>query len=300
MKLWRRLKSDNQYIKGLLAISNTSKMLKPDGDFTVADDLEERFERFGNRTAIEFEGDTVTYSELDARANKFANWAISAGLEQGDCVALFMENDPDYVAFWIGMLKAGLTCALINTNLVGEGLAHCLDIVNANVVVTTHERVQSLSDVRELTKGRLQIWSLKGGGHGALNMDSILGDISDKRPDPSVRQNVKSADTALYIYTSGTTGLPKAAKITHIRTIGFMRTFVPPCKIDENDRIYLTLPLYHATGGVCGVGSALQTGATILLRKRFSASSFWKDAKETECNHVRLYWRIWPISDESS
>ena len=126
MDIWRRLKSDYVYIKGLLAISATSKMLKADGDLLVSDDLEEKFDQWPERVAFHFEGKDTTYAELESRANRFANWALCAGLEKGDCVALYMGNQPDYVAFWIGMLKVGMTCAMINNNLTGKGLAHCL------------------------------------------------------------------------------------------------------------------------------------------------------------------------------
>ena len=281
MDIWRRLKSDYVYIKGLLAISATSKMLKADGDLLVSDDLEEKFDQWPERVAFHFEGKDTTYAELESRANRFANWALCAGLEKGDCVALYMGNQPDYVAFWIGMLKVGMTCAMINNNLTGKGLAHCLDIVDAQTIVTTADLLENVATAKPHASKRLQIWSLGGAvGDGALDMNALMGSVSDKRPERKYREGIKSGDIALYIYTSGTTGLPKAAKITHIRTIGFMRTFVPACNITKEDRIYLTLPLYHATGGICGVGSALQTGAAIILKDKFSASSFWSDAKK--------------------
>ena len=281
MALIKRFKSDLVYVKGLLAISETSKMLKPDGDFLVADDLESCFDKWPDNIAIHFEGDELSYAELEKRANRFAHWALAAGVMKGDSVALYMENQPDYIAFWIGMSKIGATCALINSNLHGKGLAHCLEIVDARIVVTTTDKIEELARAKPLLKGRVQIWSLEGAKAGALDLEAMLATCSDARPDRKHRDGLKSGDTALYIYTSGTTGLPKAAKITHIRAIGFMRTFIPACEVTDQDRIYLTLPLYHATGGLCGVGCALQTGATIILRRRFSATSFWTEAKKT-------------------
>ena len=59
-----------------------------------------------------------------------------------------------------------------------------------------------------------------------------------------------------------------------------MRSFIGPCKTTSRDRVYITLPLYHGTGGLCGVGQALMTGACIILRKKFSASQFWDDAAD--------------------
>jgi fatty-acyl-CoA synthase len=100
-----------------------------------------------------------------------------------------------------------------------------------------------------------------------------------------LRAGVKGAEVALYIYTSGTTGLPKAAKITNVRARGLMRVFVDATDAHRSDRILLTLPLYHATGGMCGVGTALNAGACIILRRRFSASHFWQEAID---NHATM------------
>jgi len=86
-----------------------------------------------------------------------------------------------------------------------------------------------------------------------------------------------AADTALLIYTSGTTGLPKAARINHMRAQLYMRGFAGATGANPSDRIYVTLPLYHATGGLCAPGAALLNGASIILRGTFSASHFWDE-----------------------
>lgn len=57
-----------------------------------------------------------------------------------------------------------------------------------------------------------------------------------------------------------------------------MRVFKDATEAHANDRILLTLPLYHATGGMCGVGTALNAGACVVLRRKFSASHFWQEA----------------------
>ncbi len=53
--------------------------------------------------------------------------------------------------------------------------------------------------------------------------------------------------------------------------------------MNKNDIIYVTLPIYHSNGAIIGVGSGLINGCTIVLRKKFSASNFWKECKENKC-----------------
>lgn len=57
------------------------------------------------------------------------------GLKKGDCVALFMENKPEYIGIWLGLSKLGIITALVNTNLKNEALLHSINIANAACVI---------------------------------------------------------------------------------------------------------------------------------------------------------------------
>ena len=282
MRFLQRIKSDFTYVKGLSKLNKRLADVEPEADVLIPDDFEKTVDAHPDNLAVWFEGEETRYSELEARANKFANWALNAGFKSGDCIALFMENCPDYIAFWVGMTKIGVRCALINNQLTGKGLAHCIKIVDAHCVVMNSEQASLLDSAREHLPENTQVWTVGAPVEGALDLETVLTTTSDARPDRSLRADQRAKDIALYIYTSGTTGLPKAAKMTHVRVITMMRTFVPPCDVQPTDRIYITLPLYHGTGGICGVGCALETGAAIILRKKFSASAYWKEAKDTK------------------
>ena len=58
-------------------------------------------------SAIYCADQAMSYAELDARANRYAHWAMSQGIGQGSVVALLMENRPDYIAAWLGLFKVG-------------------------------------------------------------------------------------------------------------------------------------------------------------------------------------------------
>jgi fatty-acyl-CoA synthase len=278
MNLIDGIKSDWIYINGFRRIIGAIGKFDPDAEYTLADAMEEAVDDHDERTFISFEGQEISYAEFDARANQFAHWGLSAGLKKGDCVALFMENRPDYIAFWAGMAKIAVKTALINYNLTGAGLAHCVKITNARAIVMNPELAPNFESARSQTPLDLGAFVLGGQTQGLTPIDAAVDAMPTTRPDRSVRAGVKGAEVVLYIYTSGTTGLPKAAKITHVRAQGLMRVFVDATDAHRTDRILLTLPLYHATGGMCGVGTALNAGACIILRRRFSASHFWQEA----------------------
>ena len=78
----------------------------------MADDFEQAVDAYAANVAFRFEGKLWTYAEFDAQANRIAHWALAQDLKPGDCVALFMENRPDYVAVWAGLAKVGVVTAL--------------------------------------------------------------------------------------------------------------------------------------------------------------------------------------------
>ncbi len=282
MNLLDGIKSDWIYITGFRRIIGAIGKFDPDEEYTIADAIEDAVDDHDERIFISFEGQETSYAEFDKRANQFAHWGLSIGLTKGDTVALFMENRPDYIAFWAGMAKIGVRTALINYNLTGAGLAHCVKVAGCRAIVMNPELAPQFESARAQTPLELGAFVLGAKTQGLNWMDPLVNRLSTVRPEKEMRAGVKGSDIALYIYTSGTTGLPKAAKITNVRARGLMRVFVDATDAHRNDRILLTLPLYHATGGMCGVGTAMNSGACLILRRKFSASHFWQEAIDND------------------
>lgn len=278
MGLVQTIKREANTLLTLQRLKKWTGDIEPDSSNLVADDFEAVVDKYPNNVAWRFEGELTTYAEMDALANKTANWALGLGLQPGDAVALFMENRPEYVSFWYGLAKIGVVVGLINHNLTDKALAHCVNIADAKLILTGAEQDDAIRSADGLFEGDPKVWSY--GGREGNDLTGALASASEDRPARKHRENLRGKDLCLYVYTSGTTGLPKAARLTQARTQGMMRSFIGTNKITSRDRVYITLPLYHGTGGLCGVGQGLMTGASIILRKRFSASQFWDDATD--------------------
>jgi fatty-acyl-CoA synthase len=282
MRLSARLQRDWRFFRGLTRTLKRVRSIAPDSPNLICDDLQEAVGRWSDRPAMSFEGRTVTYGELDHMANRYAHWARSLNLRRGQTVALFMPNRLEYFAVWYGLSKVGVITALINHQLTGQPLAHCLNISGAAHVIVDAETSPVFEQARSLVERPLQQWTHGPASHDQRDLIQALKSCSQLPPDRSLRNEMTARDTALLIYTSGTTGLPKAARITHSRAQLYMRGFAGATGANETDRIYVTLPLYHATGGLCGVGSALLKGGMVILKKKFSASQFWTDVAVEE------------------
>ena len=252
--------------------------IRSDAPRLATDDLEAAVDAHPDRPAFIFEGREITYAAFDATANRVAHWAARQGLGRGDTVALFMLNRPEYVAIWFGLTKIGVVTALLNNQLSGQSLAHCITVSEARHLIVEAAIAPLLADARDRVAQPVREWAFGGPVEGAEDFDAALAEAADERPPRSMRDGLVGKDIALKIFTSGTTGLPKAARVAHVKALNYMNGFAAALDTTPEDRMLMVLPLYHATGGIVGIGAVLVTGGCVILEPRFSASRFWDAA----------------------
>jgi citronellyl-CoA synthetase len=248
--------------------------------------VERTTEQFPNHKAVIFEGRTLTWRELNALANRYAAALSARGLVCGDAVCIIMENRIDFLATLIALNKLGVIAALINTNLTGKPLIHCINITNSRMCIVGEECIEPINQVRaEPDLAAMEDWLFVSDADAtpcpewAIKLDEEAEEKSAANP-PQTQQNTL-ADVALYIYTSGTTGLPKASVISNRRyLLSSALSYTAGLKCKENDCIYLCLPLYHGTGLFLGAGAAFSTGACMFIRRKFSGSNFLSEVRD--------------------
>lgn len=278
MGLLTTIKREANYISGLLRMLRSVKDVDAESNRLIADELERRVDSFGPNLAFIEDDRKWTYDEFESYANKVAGWAQSQGLQANDTVAIFVRNRLEYVALWFGLSKIGITPALLNFQLSGAALAHCLNISEAAHMVLDHEMVDQWKAAQDDLTVDLKVWSAFGELSGYDSFDAAVSDIVPNRPAKSLRKGLKAGDMAMKMFTSGTTGLPKAAKVTHVRAQNYLRGLGAAAKSGPTDRMMMVLPMYHATGGLVGVGSALTNGGAVIVQSKFSATKFWDEA----------------------
>lgn len=85
-----------------------------------------------------FQDEKLTYAQVDRRSNQVARALRDhLGLRQGDCVAVFMGNEPAYVWLWLGLAKLGCAMACLNYNIRGKSLLHCFQCCGAKVLLAS-------------------------------------------------------------------------------------------------------------------------------------------------------------------
>ena len=265
-----------KYIRFFVKLLGRSKKLDKNKSLTVPDMIEESIDKFPNNIAIEFEDKSYTYSDLDKESNQVANWAIKKGYKTGDVVALLMENKPEFIFIWLGLSKLGITIACLNNNIKSKSLAHCIQTSKSKSLILSSDLIDNYSSAEDLIDNQLSVYVSGDKVQGFENIDDD-NEKNTNRPNSSLRKTLTNSESLFYIYTSGTTGLPKASNFSHQKFAVGSGLQMFSLNMKSTDKTYLVLPLYHATGGVVGLGSTLFTGGTVVLRKKFSVEKFWED-----------------------
>lgn len=215
--------------------------------------------------AVEVEtGRQITYGLLNALSDDVAAWA--AGLESADRIAINYENSCDFLVAAIGLAKAGVPAVLLNP---GEP-ARILE-----------ERLREL-DIK---------YVLGGPVGGALSM--TIEDLPRDTSGIVLRRLHGPEDPCWIIFTSGTTGRSKGAFFNHRRMIGAGIAWSVRCQLTQDSRVYCALPLCHGNGLAVCFSAVVRAHATIILRRRFSVSSFRTDIRNFQCTAMVYIGEIW-------
>lgn len=237
--------------------------------------------RLGDAPALLARDGCLSYRALAARANQYARFGVDSGLRAGDTSALLMGNCAEYLAIWLGLTRLGVSVALLNSHLSGEALAHSIGIVEPKLLITDADLAASLGAIRPRLQPALKV--VVAGVQASDFAPLRLAQYKDE-PLSAAEAPLPTLDmTALQIYTSGTTGLPKAANVSHYRLMQWSNWFAGLLDTTPADRMYNCLPLYHSVGGVVATGATLLGGGAVVIRRRFSASEFWRDVREERC-----------------
>ncbi len=272
----------------LLALKKGMKPRPLDDKDCLGAVAERNAQAFGSLPALICEGKTMTWLEVNACANRYAQFLRNAGLCPGDVASVVMENRIEFVPLLIAANKLGVTAGLINTNLRGRPLLHCIDVTESKKCIFGAEAQQAIEQVKgDLALKEGEDYCVLPTADGAapnwaIDMAAESAALPASNPPETAARTL--GETAMYIFTSGTTGLPKAAVLSNRRYLmSAALAGKAGLRCTTDDRIYICLPLYHGTGLMIGVGAALATGAAIVVRRRFSASAFLPEIREHGC-----------------
>lgn len=192
---------------------------------------------------------TFTWRQAYTYACQYAQWFLDNGVQPGECVGFYLQNSPDFMLAWMGLLSIGCYPSFINYNLVGGALGHCTKIAECRLLLVDDDIKDRVLNCEELKAMGVRIQVLD-----QAFRDLIHG-TEPKDPDSKFTRDANEKTRLALRYTSGTTGYPKGVMATTGRYYSrvaaqFTEMGLRPLKRDgSGDRWYICMPMCHATGG---------------------------------------------------
>lgn len=235
------------------------------------------------KTAIVWYGRAISFAELDAFSDAFAQALQAHGVGKGDRVALFMQNCPHYVIAHLGIQKIGAVVSPCSPMFKAHEFAYQVGDLGAKALVVADHLVPIVQSVQDKVKvphvysvryGDLlpEAPTLKVPDEVAARRDLPAGTLSffdaihsGLKPDAVP---LAMDDVALMTYTSGTTGMPKGAMLSYRNALYKTAIGQEAFELGADDVILAVAPLYHIAGMICGLTLLAYTGATVVLLNR--------------------------------
>ncbi|KAF2717452.1 acetyl-CoA synthetase-like protein [Polychaeton citri CBS 116435] len=223
----------------------------------------------------------LTWTQVYDNCCRWAQFLLHNGVQQGEMIGSYLQNSPEFMYTLLGSWAFGGATAMINYNLAGDSLVHCLKIAGCKTVIVD-EDADCMSRIEEEryrleTELGIRIIVLDNATRDAVNaMEPI-------RLDNSYRDTVLPETPMFLFYTSGTTGMPKACAFQADRSYVMGDPRLRSTGMVPGDRWYNCMPLYHGTG--CSVACcAIMSGLGLAIGRKFSVRNFWKDIHDSEAN----------------
>lgn len=210
----------------------------------------------------------LSFAELAERARRLANALAVRGVAHGDRIAVIAQNCHEYIEVFGAGELAGFIVAPVNFRLTAAELGYLLSDCRPAAVVFDHAYTALIRSVQPSLDCVKSYICIDGACAGSEDYESVLATASAEPP----RTRAKPDDTAFIIYTSGTTGRPKGVMHSHRGQILSALSFCMDGGIDQNDRILIANPLFHAGGKWMQLGHHLR-GCTVFLQRQFDAGA---------------------------
>lgn len=223
-------------------------------------------------TAVRFGDSTLTYAQYAQECATRAAFFASLHTEGSPHIGLLLENVAEF-PMWLGAAAiAGATIVGINPTRRGAELARDITFTQCQVVVTesTQRHLLDGLDLGPASEpGRLL--DIDSTDYASALAPFTNAPLPETVPDPNTQ--------FLLIFTSGTSGAPKAVIFSQARLHRMGTTLAGMVTMDASDVSYCVMPLFHSNGLVTSWLPTLASGATLALRRKFSASNFLSDIR---------------------
>ncbi|MEO7532808.1 MAG: amino acid adenylation domain-containing protein, partial [Ferruginibacter sp.] len=231
----------------LLIAFNDTTFIYPENK-SIVDLFEEQVVKTPLATALVFEGEQLTYNELNKRANQLAHYLRSKGVKRDTLVPICMERSTELIVGILGILKAGGAFVPLDPEYPEDRLMFMLEDTNASIAISkknSKKKIQAKIDLDIIE----------------LDTDS---QIISNYPVENIQPAAEPGQIAYVIYTSGSTGLPKGVMILHKSNVNMSLDQVRQFGVTGKDKV-LQFASISFDASVYEIFMAFYAGATLVL-----------------------------------
>ena len=242
--------------------------------------FEERAARNPGAVAVSFEGRSLTYAQLDNRANQLARHLIKIGVTPGSLVGIALDRSLDLLVGLLGIWKAGAAYLPLDAAYPPDRIAFIMEETSLATLLTHSKVVPNLPifDTRLV----------------CLDRDWVL---IEREPETRPALKLDSASVAYTIYTSGSTGKPKGVEVTHRNVVNLLCSMREMPGLHDRDRLLAVTTLSFDIAAL-ELFLPLITGAQLILASRDTAQDprllikLLNESKATVMQATPATWRL--------
>jgi crotonobetaine/carnitine-CoA ligase len=223
--------------------------------------------------------ESYTWREIYRGSVVLASRLAEAGIEPGQCIHLHLPNRPEFLLYWFAASLLGAVIVPTNIASASPELEFIISHVSAPLSVTDADGTSVVNQARAAAGIGGSTWRCDLAP--TIDAPSPVDYRALAAPDPL-------SDLAV-MYTSGTTSRPKGVRVTHANYIYAGESVAAGLRLTSEDRFLVVLPLFHANAQYYSVMSTLVSGGTIILARRFSASTYVDTAIRHEATVGSLF-----------
>ncbi len=266
-------------------------------ELTIGNVVARQAERFGDKHYLTFLPDRLqfTFAQLHSVTSSVANGLRSLGLSRGSNVAMLMENCPESLFALIAVGKIGGIALPINAGARGAQLRYFIDFFDAvAIIVEEHLLERVLEILPNLSKLNTVVVIPQGSVMPEIESGRLMGKTLlsyrelESHKDAFTDAGARFSDLAMLAFTSGTTGPSKGNMHTQAKCLLNPISHLENWKATSDDIFYTALPAFHTNALHATLYPALAIGGSAVLSRRFSASNFWRELRETKATAVNL------------
>ncbi|MBI4305365.1 MAG: AMP-binding protein [Chloroflexi bacterium] len=227
----------------------------------------------GARAVVIPEGPSVTYEDLGSQVERVAEHLAALGIERGRPMSIVLGNNLEYLVTFLGVARVGAIAAPLNPGYTVDEFKFFMSDANAQLAIIA-PGAAAAAEAAQALGIKIVTATVDGRGQVALQRDgtalSARRDVAAPAP----------GDVALFLHTSGTTSRPKGVPLTHANLMASLRNIKGTYALTPRDVSLIVMPLFHVHGLLGATLSTLNSGGTVVVPPRFSASRFWPVQQE--------------------